>query len=643
MRFRSLDGLQANGPSPGDGVHPSPPVLAVLVRGLAIVLLVAWPAARAAAKNVLVLYSNNRLVPGNIAVDRGLRDGLAETEKAPVSIYSEFLDAPEFSGDAYAATVSDYLRRKYSVRPPDAMVAVSDDALSFLVKHRADLFPAVPIVFVAVSVSTLESLPPLPSDFRGAAVQYDLDGTIAQALKSRPNTTSIVVVTGSSVRDRWWEGRFRKAIAPYAARYAVRFLSALPVADLQSRLRALGPESVVVTAGFFADGAGRTFSPRDAAQVIAEASSAPVFGPLDTFMGLGVVAGSMPSFEDIGRRGAQILADTLSGSSPAAAAPPETTPNRMHADWRQLARWGIDPSTFPQDTIMQFRERPLWEAYPMLTALTVAIVLIQAALIASLLIERQRRRAAELAVQTQRVALTHASRLAVAGELTATIAHEINQPLGAVQTNADAAEMILEAGGDRREDLLRIVSRIRLDNQRASEVIRRLRTLLAKHDADWRPVDLNATAADVQAFLLAELQRRGTTLVVESKAKGAHVDGDPIQLQQVLIILVLNALEAMAEVPAERRTVFVRITRSGPDVAVAVEDGGTGIASDNMPRLFESFFSTKKSGMGLGLSIARTIVDAHGGRIEAANRAEGGAVFTVTLPARPPVAMESVT
>ncbi len=139
-------------------------------------------------------------------------------------------------------------------------------------------------------------------------------------------------------------------------------------------------------------------------------------------------------------------------------------------------------------------------------------MLIQAALIVALLVERRRRRTAETAIQKQRTELAHASRLAVAGELTASIAHEINQPLGAVQTSADAADLILQAGGDRRDDLLRIVTRIRRDNLRASDVIRRLRALLAKHEPERQPFDLNAALSDVDALLRAEARRRHANL-----------------------------------------------------------------------------------------------------------------------------------
>jgi C4-dicarboxylate-specific signal transduction histidine kinase len=254
-------------------------------------------------------------------------------------------------------------------------------------------------------------------------------------------------------------------------------------------------------------------------------------------------------------------------------------------------------------------------------------------LIAKLLIERRGRRAAELALQKQRTELAHASRLAVAGELTASIAHEINQPLGAVQTSADAADMILQSGGDRRDDLLRIVTRIRRDSMRASDVIRKLRAMLARHEPERRHFDLGAAMSDVAIFLRAEARRRQVALDFGAAPAAATVLGDQTQIQQVLINLVLNAMDAVADLPADRRTIVVTVAKSADGICLTVRDRGHGIASEHLPRLFDSFFSTKQRGMGLGLSIARTIVEAHGGRIRAENGSDGGALFRVDLPA----------
>ncbi len=594
-------------------------------------------------RNVLVLYSNNRLVPGNVAVDRGLRAALASTADRPVQFFSEFLDRPEFSGAAYEETMTSYLRDKYAARPPDAIVAVNDDAVEFLARNRDRLFRSVPIVHASVSQSFLRGLPPLPGDIVGVPMEYDFAGTLALALRLHPGVTRIVVVTGASTRDQGWEARLRREVPPLAGNRQVEFLAEASTADVLHRLGELGDDAVVFTPGYFQDRDGRIFNPRDAAGMMAVASKAPVYGPFDTFLGTGVVGGMMPSFEAMGRQAGTIVDRLFRGDAPASLQLPAIMPTALQVDWRQVRRWRIDNDAIPADAIVHFREPTFWEEYRHLAILAAAIFLLQAMLIASLLLERRRRRSAEQAVQAQRTALAHASRLAVAGELTASIAHEINQPLGAIQTSADAADMILQAGGDRREDLLRIVTRIRRDNLRASDVIRRLRALLAKHEPERVPFDLNDAVGEVGTLLHAEAARRRITLDIVSATAPTWVAGDRTQVQQVLLNLALNAMDAVADLPEDRRTIRVVVVRDVGDAVITVRDRGHGIAPDDLPRLFDSFFSTKKHGMGLGLSIARTIVEAHGGTIRASHNAEGGAEFQVRLPAVDPQAVPAVS
>ena len=587
----------------------------------------------AETKNVLILYSNNRLVPGNVEVDRGLRATMMSSSEQPVQIFSEFLDAPEFSGEPYEATMTTYLHEKYAARPPDAIVAVSDESLDFVVRKRASLFPGIPVVYSVVSKSFLRTIPTLPPDIVGVPYEYDFSGTIEQALRWHPAARQLVIVTGTSERDRGREMRLRREIPPIAGNVTVEFLAGLPTATTLKRLAALGADSVVFTPGYFRDGEGRPFNPRDAARLMAEAATAPVYGPIDTFIGTGVVGGRMPSFEDMGRQAAQILNDLFAGTPPASLRLPEIMPTALHVDWRQVRRWSIDENKIPADTIAHFKEPTFWEAYRTAAILTAAIILLQAALIATFLIERRRRHKAELAVQKQNIELAHASRLAVAGELTASIAHEINQPLGAVQTSADAADMILQSGGDRRDDLLRIVTRIRRDSLRASDVIRRLRALLARHEPERQSFDLNTAISDVATMLRAEAQQRRVTLDFRSSLLPAYIIGDQTQIQQVLINLALNAMDTVVDLPEERRTVVMTVAKVAGGFSIAVRDRGHGIAPEHLPKLFDSFFSTKQRGMGLGLSIARTIVEAHGGRIWAENGNGEGAVFHVELPA----------
>jgi len=442
----------------------------------------------------------------------------------------------------------------------------------------------------------------------------------------------LVVVTGASIQDARLEAVLRTQITPILGGVQAEYLNGLSLQALQKRLGQLGSDSVVLTIGFYKDGDGHVYVPRDAAALVAAASSAPVYTPVETFLGTGVVGGRMLSYEEMGRQAAQTLERLFKGEQDWHQVP-QAAVSVLEVDWRQIKRWGIDPAQLPPDTLVAFRPPTLWQAYRNVVLGAATTIVLLSGLVASLLLERRRRRSAEVALQKQHLALAHASRLAVAGELTAAIAHEINQPLGAVQTNADTAEVILQAGGDRREDLLRLVGRIRNDNLRASEVIKRLRALLARHEAQRQPLDLNVVLSSVEAFLRSELQRREMTLTPRSAATPARILGDETQIQQVLINLIMNAMDALTNAPVGRRLILVEVERAAGINSVSVKDQGPGFADGDLSKLFDSFFSTKKTGMGLGLSIARSIVEAHGGTIRAERGPSGGAVFHVELPA----------
>jgi PAS domain S-box-containing protein len=229
--------------------------------------------------------------------------------------------------------------------------------------------------------------------------------------------------------------------------------------------------------------------------------------------------------------------------------------------------------------------------------------------------------------------LAHVSRLAVMGELTASIAHEINQPLGAILSNADAAELLLEQHPLPMEELRHILDDIRKDDIRASEVMRHMRSLLRKRELAMGPLDLNHAIGDVLELAHADLARRRVSVDTEF-GQLPLIRGDVVHLQQVLLNLILNGVDAMDDAAPSRRRLKIRTARSeAGGVEVSVSDMGEGFAPDQVEQLFQSFYTTKAEGMGLGLAIARSIVEAHGGRIWAESRPGGGATFRFQLPA----------
>ena len=229
--------------------------------------------------------------------------------------------------------------------------------------------------------------------------------------------------------------------------------------------------------------------------------------------------------------------------------------------------------------------------------------------------------------------LVHASRVALLGELTASIAHEINQPLGAILSNADAAELLLESESPPLDELRKILADIRSDDVRAGEIIRHIRLLTRKRAVQMESLDINEIAAEVVRLMEVEAHRRSVSLHTEFTAAPATIFGHRVRLQQALMNLILNGMEAMADTPETDRRLLVRTATNGERrLEVSVTDSGRGIPPEKFPQLFDSFFTTKEDGMGLGLAIARSIIDAHGGRISAENNSDGGATFRFDLP-----------
>ena len=307
-------------------------------------------------------------------------------------------------------------------------------------------------------------------------------------------------------------------------------------------------------------------------------------------------------------------------------------------DWRQMQRWGIAERNLPPGSAVYFREPTLWERYWWQITFTIALVLAQAGLIALLLFEHRRRQFAEVQSRQRMTELAHVNRFATAGELTASIAHEINQPLGSILTNAETAAAILQS---QRPDiaalsdvveLREIVNDILQDDRRATEVIRRMRSLLKKAPFELKKLDLNEVVQETVRFLSALTVSRKFEMVNAITSDALPILGDRIQLQQVILNLVLNGVEAMKDTPHESRTISIRTARVDQFAELSVSDCGPGIPEDKLKQVFEPFYTSKAEGMGMGLSIARTIVEAHNGFISASNRERGGALFTIRLP-----------
>ena len=239
------------------------------------------------------------------------------------------------------------------------------------------------------------------------------------------------------------------------------------------------------------------------------------------------------------------------------------------------------------------------------------------------------RKEAELEVERQRNELAHLSRVTMLGTLSGALAHELSQPLTAILSNAQAALRFLESDSANLNEVRDILKDIVEDNQHASEVIHRLRELLKKGETQYQPLDLNELVQDTLRLAHTNLQNNRVTVQSKLSLDLPAIDGDRVQLQQVLLNLVMNACSAMADrAPAERDLVVRTARWHGGGVRVSVDDQGCGIPPANLERIFDPFFTTQEQGLGLGLTICRAIIFAHGGKLWAENNPKGGSKFS---------------
>jgi len=285
----------------------------------------------------------------------------------------------------------------------------------------------------------------------------------------------------------------------------------------------------------------------------------------------------------------------------------------VHADEEVL--WRADGSSFPAE----------WWCFPLLKAENVVGAVAGFS-------DITQRRQAETRAAMLRDELAHLSRVGMLSALTGALAHEINQPLTAVRVNAEAGLILLGSEKPSLHEIRAALSEIRNDNQRAAEVLRRVRTLLRKETARAEPAEINSTVSDVVKLVENSAIRRGIFIDVALAPETRPVRGDRIQMQQVVLNLLMNACDAVQQNERRSRRVNVKTYASDEGMVVEICDSGAGLSDEELPRVFEPFYTTKRDGMGLGLSICRTIVDAHRGTLAATRNSDRGMTFSVSFP-----------
>ena len=506
---------------------------------------------------------------------------------------------------------------------------VSSNAITFVNSVHNELWPGVPVLAANYAGRTAVAKETSPN---GSIVSFEngIEPALATIKAVLPETTGVVLTSGVSEVERRREAEV--GIAVRAAGMELIDLVAPSLDDILARVPHLPERTVLFIAGGQVDTNGRAIPPWLTCEVLSRAANRPAIMLGSQFLGCGIVGGLMRDFTKIGAIIGQRAMAAVSGHQSSSETVPFATIATLKFDARQLERWQVDESRLPRGSLVAFREPSLWRDYQRQALAVLGVFTVQAILILGLLFERRARRRAEMDSRRSLSLAAHVDRRAAMATLSGSIAHELNQPLGSILHNAQAAEMLVASNRASPEDLLEILRAICDEDARASQIVQRHREMLQKHDLEKRPVDVHAVARESVALIAHEADKRRVAIESDVPATPCLVMGDRILLQQVVVNLILNAMDAMAETPVARRRVTICSLIAGAVVTISVNDCGSGFAADVGGRLFEPFFTSKPGGTGIGLAIARSTIEAHDGTIEGSAAAEGGATFRFTLP-----------
>jgi signal transduction histidine kinase len=552
--------------------------------------------------------------------------------KPSVAVFGETVNLSQFEDPWQQRILRTYVQQKYSDVRFGIVVAVGTSALDLVRRWRSELWPDATVVFAAIDEMTAAEIKP-HSNMTGLIMQRTIGSMMAVARILVPDLQGVAVLGGSLAKDAY-RLQYLRELPALAAVTNLTDLTGLPLTVQAARAATLPDKTAIFYTSLFIDDEGTRYSSSDALITIAKVADRPIVIDVESLVGTGATGGYVLNNVAYGQEVAALVIRLLDGASVAENPVAISEFTKPIFDWRELHRWHISESALPAGSEIRFRPPGMWEQYRTQILMVCAAFLAQTALLGWLIYERRRRRIAE-AESHQRVnELARMNRFATAGELSASIAHEIRQPLAAISVSGQAGLRWLNRQGPNLDEIRNSLEAIVEESRRADDVIKSVRAMFKHESGAQTEVNLNELIHQVTTVAADPI--KSNNILLETKLSDdipPLVKADPIQLQQVILNLVMNAVEAMSDSQHNVRILKLQSeVRPAGTVLVRVVDSGPPSDPAVVKKMFQPFFTTKSNGMGMGLSICKTIIEAHGGRLTASPNNPHGMEFLITLP-----------
>ena len=584
-----------------------------------------------AQKRILAIFGFKQAMPFGYYTAESMRETLTSEAPFPIELNIEFADLARYPDETYLAKIVDFYRFKYSKDKFDLVLAIGDETAKMMVEYGDELFGDIPIVIIGSGLDFLAKESKNSNTFF-LKWGWDIGKTLEIIQDLLPKTQHLYFISGATISDLSIRNVAREDLSNTRVNFKTTFITDFTATEMLEKIAHLPDNSVIFFLSVIRDINNVGFISRDLMHEVSEKANMPTFGMSDTYLGHGIVGGKLLSPAYQGRRLIRTALKILN-DEPIKNTGSLKGDNQVMFDWRQLKRWSINEKDLPPNSVVKYKEHSIWDAHKGKIIGAISIILSQGLAVIFLLIQRKRRSHAESESRSLRDDLAHISRVMSMGEMATSLAHEVNQPLTAIQSYAQAAQRFLQRQPPEYKEVSNSLEGVVEGSRRAKQVIQRIRMTLDKEPSQRSTNKVRDLINGVLLLVQGNINEKKIHLKLDIENGLPKVICDQVQLQQVLLNLIINGIDAICEKSVEVRELTVlAYQEQDENVVISVKDSGVGIDENILKQPFDAFYTTKKEGLGVGLSISKSIIEDHGGRLWITKNQDRGVTVSFTVP-----------
>lgn len=567
----------------------------------------------------------------------GIRQPLQEEFGNTYNMHTEYLETDRFPEEEIVQKHVNLCNEKYRKIKLDLIICVGVDAVNPIKKYGDNFLLDLPAINYDLDFSDfgvqMEKFLNEQTTYVGLKLNPTI--TISTALKNFPKTDTIYFISGFAKVDEIYREITRQSLKNNFPQLEVVFLIDMSMDEVLLKVSQLSGNDLIAIASYNRDNRGVPFSSNDVIRLISKESKVPVISYSDLGFGEGALGGRILSFHKAGLFTGKSAVKILYGANPNSIQISEDDYYAYQYDWRELERWNINEKKLkPKGYTLHYKELNFFARYKWIIIATLMFLLLQTVLIINLVISHRKQK---ILIRQIREAenkfreFAHEDRILRVGQMTASLSHELIQPLTAILSTAQAGVRFIDSDNFSPQLLKDILGNIIEDNKRTTSILRTIQGMMKLENRKKEKTDLNSLINEVLTIYRNEAIGQNIKIILQLAEKPVFIIADKVQIQQVILNFLINAGQVLGTNDIGDKKITITQSQDGEDVTIAVSDNGEGISKEIFEKLFKPFVTSKATGLGIGLSICRTIIEEHSGRIWAENIPERGAKFSFSL------------